>query len=150
MKMTTHLLMLRSRMSGAIPPPPSTSSWCGAYLSTGTTLHSPYHIEGTRYTTTCGRPKTAVKLFLNTKKFYGATCIVIWRFTAQMFGKIPSDKSGMQRSPDKYRDTCPIYTPQQNPYVSLSAHHHFLYTVQVLLQDVGRVLLFQILFSVDK
>jgi hypothetical protein len=38
-KLTIHLLLVpRSRMCGAIPPPPNTSSWCGAYLRTGTTL----------------------------------------------------------------------------------------------------------------
>jgi hypothetical protein len=38
-KLTTHLhLVPRSRMRGAIPPLPYTSSWRGAKLSTGTTL----------------------------------------------------------------------------------------------------------------
>jgi hypothetical protein len=38
--MTTHLnLVPRSRMSGAICKLPNTSSWRGAYLSKGITLH---------------------------------------------------------------------------------------------------------------
>jgi hypothetical protein len=38
-KLTTHLLLVpRSRMRGAIPPPPNTSSWRGGYFSKGTIL----------------------------------------------------------------------------------------------------------------
>jgi len=38
-KLTTHLnLVPRLKMGGAVPPFPHTSSWCGAWLSTGATL----------------------------------------------------------------------------------------------------------------
>jgi hypothetical protein len=41
--MTTHLrLVPKLRIRGAIPPLPHTSSWSGAWLSTGSFLPSPY------------------------------------------------------------------------------------------------------------
>jgi hypothetical protein len=47
-KLTSHLhLVLRLRMPGIIPPLPSTSSWRGAYLSTGITLYLSLSFEET-------------------------------------------------------------------------------------------------------
>jgi hypothetical protein len=46
-KLTTHLnLVPRSRMRGATSPLPNTPSWCGAQLSTGTTLPLPLRHGG--------------------------------------------------------------------------------------------------------
>jgi len=46
MKLTTHLhLVPRWKMRGAVLPLPNTSSWRGAYLSTGTTLPYLYLIN---------------------------------------------------------------------------------------------------------